>query len=515
MCTYNIKNVLACFTLFICMLSGSNYVCAQQLEAGKWIFGNGAGIDFCSGVPVPIEGSKMKTSEGCASISDANGNLLFYTDGITVWNRLHEPMPDGTGLKGHVSSTQSAIIVPLPDNKSIYYIFTMDSEANKGGFCCSAVDMTKQNGLGNVVAKNRILRDACNEKLLAVTHSNGKDIWVLVQEYNSDAFLSYLITRNGVSDQPVISNTGVKYGKSIYNTIGYMKVSANRKKMAIAINGENLVQLFDFDSSSGKVTHPINLKMPAEYNPYGIEFSPDNRLLYISVVKNGTIFQANIEAGDENMIQKSMILVGQSTDKGKFGALQLAVDGKIYIAEYESNYLSSIENPNIHGAGCNYRQHSVGLGRKTMSMFGLPTFYRELIKLMKPTMNLVYKPGKLTTGIHYRLDNVYFDFNKSTLRTESEAELKQLTDFLKQNDSLNISITGHTDSIGSSKYNMNLSLARARSIGIFLQNNGVKSGRIHYAGKGSLEPVAENDNDEGRQKNRRVEFILFGKEKKN
>ncbi|TXI67741.1 MAG: hypothetical protein E6Q46_02540 [Flavobacterium sp.] len=72
-----------------------------QGEANIWYFGNKAGISFNSGVPVPLLDGQMQADEGCATLSDANGNLLFYTNGITVWNRNHQIMPNGTGLMGH------------------------------------------------------------------------------------------------------------------------------------------------------------------------------------------------------------------------------------------------------------------------------------------------------------------------------------------------------------------------------------------------------------------------------
>jgi len=64
----------------------------SQKEANIWYFGENAGLDFNSGVPVALLDGQLNTREGCATISDKNGNLLFYTDGITVWNRSHKIM---------------------------------------------------------------------------------------------------------------------------------------------------------------------------------------------------------------------------------------------------------------------------------------------------------------------------------------------------------------------------------------------------------------------------------------
>ena len=102
---------------FILILS-VQYTIAQK-EATHWYFGEKAGLDFTSGSPVVVTNGALRTDEGCATISDATGKLLFYTDGSTVWNRNHHIMPTGTGLLGNSTSTQSAIIVPKLDDVNI------------------------------------------------------------------------------------------------------------------------------------------------------------------------------------------------------------------------------------------------------------------------------------------------------------------------------------------------------------------------------------------------------------
>ena len=86
-------------------------IVAAQNEGNIWYFGYGAGIDFNSGSPVPISDGQLNTEEGCASISDENGDLLFYTDGTTVYNKSHSPMVNGTNLLADSSATQSSIIL--------------------------------------------------------------------------------------------------------------------------------------------------------------------------------------------------------------------------------------------------------------------------------------------------------------------------------------------------------------------------------------------------------------------
>ena len=151
--------------LFVPLLSTS------QQQAAIWYFGDRAGLDFTTGVPIVLNDGALDTLEGCATISDAMGNLLFYTDGSTIWGSNHIPMPNGAGLLGDSSSSQSAIIVPAPDNVDIYYVFTVTFQAYPEGANYSVVDMSLNGGLGDVVTKNVALFAPAAEKLTAVQHA--------------------------------------------------------------------------------------------------------------------------------------------------------------------------------------------------------------------------------------------------------------------------------------------------------------------------------------------------------
>ena len=91
-----------------------------QKQAAHWYFGENAGLDFNSGSPIALTDGQMQTTEGCATISDYDGNLLFYTNGVTIWNKNHQIMVNGENLNGDFSSTNSAIIIPKPGDITIY-----------------------------------------------------------------------------------------------------------------------------------------------------------------------------------------------------------------------------------------------------------------------------------------------------------------------------------------------------------------------------------------------------------
>jgi hypothetical protein len=113
----NLSRCFAGLLFFAFATLWSTAVDAQSARFNNWYFGNTAGITFASGAPVALTNGALVTTEGCASMSDDLGNLLFYTDGVTVWNRNHLPMTNGTLLNGHASSTQSGIIVQKPNSK--------------------------------------------------------------------------------------------------------------------------------------------------------------------------------------------------------------------------------------------------------------------------------------------------------------------------------------------------------------------------------------------------------------
>ncbi|WP_300027091.1 T9SS type B sorting domain-containing protein [uncultured Maribacter sp.] len=362
------KKLFSLFILFI-----SVYTLHAQKEAAIWYFGENAGLDFNGGAPVTLLDGALNTREGCATISDFNGNLLFYTDGITVWNRNHLPMPNGNGLLGDPSATQSAIIIPNPGDPNLYYIFTADKLKLENGINYNVVDISLNGGLGDVIQKNIQLVTPASEKLTAVIHANGTDVWVLTHDAFGDAYLAYLVTAAGVNPTPVISNLGIHltnyFYEDDYHAIGYIKASPNGEKVAAAHAGLN-VDVMDFDTATGVLTNAVAiLDATEEYKGFfGIEFSPNGRFLYTNSSNFTELYQYDLEALD---IMNSVVSLNST--EITFGALQLGIDGKIYITEYLRPTLSVIENPNEKGAASNLNYSSIDLGGR-LGVLGLPPF---------------------------------------------------------------------------------------------------------------------------------------------
>jgi gliding motility-associated-like protein len=335
-----------------------------QNESNIWYFGNNAGIDFNVSPPTPLVNGAIMTTEGCASICNSTGQLLFYTDGITVWNKNHVSMSNGTGLQGNSSTTQSAAIIPLPGSTTIYYIFTVALSSSNAGLRYSIVDMTLAGGLGDVTtSKNILVKNNITEKVTAVKHINNIDKWIIIHELGNNNFLSYRLTPSGLNAIPVTSSAGsIPFIGG--DEIGYMKPSPDCSKIALAARYLYLWELYDFNNATGIVSNPLTI--PSANKTYGVEFSPDNKLLYLS--GDGGTKQLNLMAGNTAAILASSTNVGPCS-----WAIQLAPDGKIYGANFNGAYLDVINNPNGLQGACGYSTNSFYLNGK-ISMLGLPNY---------------------------------------------------------------------------------------------------------------------------------------------
>jgi hypothetical protein len=398
------------FALFW-LLMVAVHVAHAQNQANNWYFGNHAGITFNFGSPpVALTGSAMNTDEGCSTISDGNGNLLFYTDGTTVWNRNHTEMFNGTGLFGSFSSTQSSVAVPKPGSNRFFYLFTVPAyPQNAGGLCYSLVDMQLDGGLGGIVVgeKNIMLQLDVTEKLTAVKHANNTDIWVMTHERNNNIFDAFLITSSGLNPIAVKSISGSNHGSGMSN-MGYMKASPNGVHIACALHSPaNFVELFDFNSSTGVVSNPI--KFNNYPDPYGLEFSPNSQLMYFGTLSGGGyLYQADLSSGNSTIILASLV---QVANLGlALAALQIGPDGKLYVINTYEPYLHQIHNPNSVGS-VNYTVNAISLSGNYANL-GLPTFIQSYFNPVPFTYKNVcfgdtteFIP-EITTGI----DSVLWNF---------------------------------------------------------------------------------------------------------
>ncbi len=368
-------------------------LCNRQ-QSNIWYFGfSGAGLNFNTNPPTVLTNGQVNTFEGVSTMADLNGNLLFYTDGIRIWDRNHTIMTNGSGLLGNSSSGQSAVIVPHPARANLYYVFTTDAWETGTNYGChySVVDMNLRGGLGDVIVsqKNILLFSNFTEKLTAVKHCNGRDYWVSSHEFGNANYRTYLINQNGLNTTPLIQTIGSVHAGTASNRGGLMRFSSDGKKMAAGIYSANRLEVFDFDNSTGIFSNLISLNLTQ--GPYGVEFSPDARLLYLSELEPvSRLRQFDLSSNNAaTILASSTLLASNSNSIYDYGQLQLAPNGRIYVAgrfnNASANFLSTINNPNNLGVSCNFQSNTVNLGTGRADL-GLPNFIQSNFALAAPAI---------------------------------------------------------------------------------------------------------------------------------
>jgi uncharacterized repeat protein (TIGR01451 family) len=334
----------------------------------------------------------LSALDGSATVSDRRtGNLLFYTDGLSIWNARHQVMPNGMGLLGHNSSTQTALIVPVPGDDSLYYVFTAGAgsyvlpEDDHNGIRYTVVDMRKDGGLGAVdpARKNIMMLAPATEKLTATRHCGGRDYWVLAHDWGTNAFYAYRLSGAGIIDT-VVSNVGTVHTRDPQrlketgaNCSGAMKISPDGRRIAVAGTGLQLLEVFDFDPSTGEVSNPLDLGVVSPDEFYGVSFSPDNTKLYATTANPDKrpyrLLQFDLAAGDATAIRGSMTVVASAQGAG-FGMIQVGPDEQLYVTYRGSETIGVIINPDSLAPACNYNPAGVTLPRDIKTGQGLPNF---------------------------------------------------------------------------------------------------------------------------------------------
>ncbi len=343
-------------------------------ESFNWFFGENAGIRFTSpeSPPLAIKGS-LVTEEGCATVSDSEGNLLFYCSGETIWNRHYNVMKNGAGMPGGFSSTQAVLIIQVPGANDLFYVFNTE---NLGGrLTYSIVDMSRENGLGAVTQKAVLIADSISEKLTSVYHENGSDVWLVVKEKYFHTFRSYLVTRGGINPEPVKSYLPMDFDLNHkYSSMGYLNFSPDGEKLASASYSASQFELYNFNRTTGHVSNPLILRIPDDFNAYGVCFSPKGSKLYASYYDyDAFLVQYDLTRYDSASINNSMKIIAEFNDGLAVGAIQVAPNGKLYVSRYKSPYLSCINKPDESGDKCGFELNAVFLnGGKTR--LGLPNF---------------------------------------------------------------------------------------------------------------------------------------------
>ena len=338
-----------------------------QNEAAHWYFGQ-TGINFISGNPIVDSITNWELYGAPSIICDTNGNMLFYASDNGIIDRNMQVMD--INLRGCHSERQGSLILKKPGNDSLYYVFFADGDddwfyfpLNKCSFRYNIVDINANNGLGGLIHKNDTIIYNTTEKITAVRHCNNNDIWVIVHTGNSNTYLAYLLTSSGIDTSfKVISNIGSNFNHNNDKNTGIMKASPNGKKIAVThafyLANKPVVEIFDFDNASGVLSNPFPIYRDSNYlpigsaglnRPYGVEFSPSMKYLYVSFNCASTtwkshIYQYDLSSNNVTTVNQSATVLYDNYTYSTIDvteaafSLQLAPDNKIYCLLYGTDY---------------------------------------------------------------------------------------------------------------------------------------------------------------------------------
>lgn len=293
------KNIL-CLLLLLIDMGSNSFVCQAQQD-NIWMFGQHMGIDFNSGTPVPIYSATTSTTGEYASVCSRHGQLLFYTNGSTVWGYNHLPMANGLDLTGLGTSDigrDGVLIAPYPGVPDKYYIFSITRGPGFKLFY-SIVDMSLSNGVGDVVAGQKSILLDTNVKFSEGVAGADCNIWIITHDRNTNAFHAFEITNSGINTTPVTSNSGDLFFYNWPNGdfyLGELVASPGRNKLALGHNSGygngGAAEVFDFNPATGNVSNGIMVggTITGSLNTYDLAFSPDNTKLYVGNSGDGTVY---------------------------------------------------------------------------------------------------------------------------------------------------------------------------------------------------------------------------------
>jgi len=352
------KKIFFCLILFFFLQA--NLFSQINSYDRYWYFGLNA-WDWSSGSPSAIAGCALNNIEGCNTVNDVSGNLLFYGGDDKIYNKNNVLMPNSTGILANVTPKQGPIAVKDPNaNSKYYYLYP---KGFGGPLYYSFVDMALQAGLGDVQVanKNTQLRAAIAEGIIAIPVTNScNEVWVITHNIGSSFYIEK-ITPTGISNFSTIA-----IGPACTALGGYLAYAPTNGKLALLYGNFN-VALFDFNAATGAITNYVNVPLPpipftTEY--YSIAFSPDGTKLYAGG-GYGQNYLMQIDLSNSNTVTSIATANGGNT-------IRLGPDGKIYGQILYTSNVGVINNPNNAGVACNYVPNVINTGHTTFSDVGFP-----------------------------------------------------------------------------------------------------------------------------------------------
>ena len=388
---------------------------ASRPTQRHWYFGDRAGFDFgVSGtnanvITAACAVAPCRAGEGSTAISSSTGQLQFWTDGKTIWDRNGTAMPNGTGLLANGSTTQAAAVFPAGFDESRYVVVSNNTENNvnnAGELYYSVIDMSLRSGLGDVTTKNvpvwNGVNDYAAEATAAAPKSNGKGYWIItnspvtthmrVFSYNSET--SQVDGVQTFNSPAGVSQYGPSAGWSGFGTLNFnndysrLALMAGDHCLGSCTGRMGLVRLMGFDTTTGVITNLNEWNNYTTNVGYSADFSPSGDYLYTTTIYSAYLARYKLSGNTTNgAIKSSEEAIGivqpnpvSSCTGG--GQVRQAPNGKMYIANCGTPYLSVVNNPDAALGSIGFVYNGITLNAGTSSWYGLP----QTVTIYTPTM---------------------------------------------------------------------------------------------------------------------------------
>lgn len=361
----------------------------QRQLANQWYFGEMAGIDFNTNPPTALaDENLMDSPEGCATISDTDGSLLFYTNGQTIWNKDHMVMINGDSIGGDSTAAQAAMILPFPDDETLFYVFTstevygdLDNE-----LLVSIVDIKDDSARGSVVIKGIRLFDYHTER---VTGSNfGTNGWLMSHEFGNNNFKANFLDETGIT--ATVHSPSGEYLDFLdeQSATSYLRFQPGIMRAANMIPGANTVDILDFNNNTGVLSNPRNIdtQEPASTPLYGLEFSGGGDKMYLTTTgSTSKLIQYDLDSldTDDEVADIEATKFDGYTQGSGYGALQRGPNGVIYMSIDNATSAGTINSPSADDDLANFIESGFDLMGRT-SRLGLPNFVQNVSDPSQP-----------------------------------------------------------------------------------------------------------------------------------
>ncbi len=368
--------VLSCSTSLLSQCPETNPNCNQVVN---WIFGDSVWLYF-NDTGIVQRKSPISTREASSVIvKKRSDSVLLYGTPEIIYNSDGSILNDS--LKGNNSSVQGSLFLRR-DNDSIIHYFTGE---NFSSFY--RIGLYHHTAIGTNIVTNRTILHPATEQLTSINQQNNKDFWLITHKGKSDSFYIFPVTQKGVLCPNILKEGGdyLKGQGTPYTNGVQIKINPQGNKV-FALRSENdfsgkfRVDLFKFNKESGLLYDNIDL---AFFVPFHANFSPNGDKLYIT---NSKIFQYSLMDFSLNSILNSETQITTKGNNSK-GDLNIAPNGKIYIAYSDSTHLGVINFPDNDGTACDFEENGLELlyGK---SRYGLPNFNQSYF--YTPSIDFAY-----------------------------------------------------------------------------------------------------------------------------